>query len=183
MKQYNLLRPINLNELIVGMQILFVSNQHDRREQLETVVALANDQNYFVTQSEKGTFYIVPVACYYHNPLTWIEDKPVYKGDILWYKHGKWSMQITGYNPRTKDKSGFEGIIAKGDGDYNIRGDVSWIPFGNWTWTPCLEKKQGWINIYKNHKAIIYRWDTYQDAFDNRRHFGYITTIQIEWEE
>lgn len=182
MKQYNLLRPLNLNELVVGMQILFVSNQQDRREQLETVVALANEQNYFVTQGKTGTYYIVPVACYYHNPLAWVEDKPVYKGDVLWYIRGKWSMSITGYNHRVSGQNGFEGIVFKGDDIYNVKGDANWAPFSNWTWDAPKEKKQAWINIYKDPTSIMCRYDTYVDA-QQHSNKNTIDTIQIEWEE
>jgi len=182
MKQYNLLRPVALNELIVGMQILFVSNQTDRHEQLETVIAPANEQGYFVTQGKTGTYYIVPVACYYHNPLAWIEDKPVYKGDVLWYKWGKWSMSVTGYNHRTADQTGFEGIIVHGDNKRNIKGDVVRAPFGNWTWDAPKQKQQAWINISRSQTGTKNRYATKEIALQERGP-NTIDTIQIEWEE
>lgn len=183
MKQYNLLRPIALNELVVGMQILFVSNQRERHEQLETVVALPNEQNYFVTQSERGTFYIVPSACYYYNPLTWIEDKPVYKGDVLWYKYGMWSMEVTGYNHRTSPANiGLEGIVFKGDDVYNVKGNESWAPFENWTWVKTQVERSAWINIYKNGICGD-RYPNRNTAFKERMLLDYIDTIQITWKE
>lgn len=176
MKQYNLLRPVALNELIIGMQILFVSNQKDRREQLETVIALANEQGYFVTQGKTGTYYIVPVACYYHNPLAWIEDKPVYNNDTLY---------------RSLTNSTQECIV-----DYIFMENMeSYIRFtgdtgteytdnrrGNLTWTKPKQKKQGWINIYPLKDELMRRYDSKQDALYGKGS-QCINTIQIEWEE
>lgn len=43
------------------------------------------------------------------------------------------------------------------------------------------EKKEGWINIYKNyHTSDIY--NSKEDAFNNRAP-NYIATMKIEWEE
>ena len=45
------------------------------------------------------------------------------------------------------------------------------------------EKKEGWINIYKDNCTIMYIYHSKEDAFNNRREDDYITTIKIEWEE
>ena len=45
------------------------------------------------------------------------------------------------------------------------------------------EKKEGWINIYKDNCTIMNIYHSKEDAFNNRQEDDYITTIKIEWEE
>lgn len=49
------------------------------------------------------------------------------------------------------------------------------------------EKKEGWINLYKNSKNTFTRYSdiylTREDALNNKRPEDYLTTINIEWEE
>ena len=47
------------------------------------------------------------------------------------------------------------------------------------------EKKEGWINIYKDFEdTVCCAYLTKEDALKNRSiEYGYITTIKIEWEE
>ena len=45
------------------------------------------------------------------------------------------------------------------------------------------EKKEGWINIYKNGILSKKIHDAPKNAYDNRDPEDYVTTVKIEWEE
>lgn len=60
------------------------------------------------------------------------------------------------------------------DEDYNI--DLFFVS----------EKKEGYVNIYKNiykNNSISQIYDSYEEAFNSRAIDNYVTTIKIEWEE
>ena len=49
------------------------------------------------------------------------------------------------------------------------------------------EKKEGWINIWgcnDGTKGVdVNVYDSYEDAFNNRKTYDYVATIKIEWKE
>ncbi len=50
------------------------------------------------------------------------------------------------------------------------------------------EKREGWVNIYKNAEAGIRRYaqsifETKEKAIENKDDIYYVTTVKIEWEE
>lgn len=108
--------------------------------------------------------------------LCWVEGRPVYRGDVLWWTtQGRWitarayeNMQ----NPGVKD-------------DNDCESDVAWLT--NLTWTPPKVKREGWVNIYPKDWGGIAsvgslvnetREDADVQADDNR-----IACVRIEWEE
>jgi len=101
-------------------------------------------------------------------PLTWIEGKPVYKGDVLWYKYGGFSMKVTGYNSRTEpndvESGGLEGIISNRIRRYTV-GETVWTNYSAWSWeppAPMPEIKEYWCRVtaYKQWDSGIPGWRT-----------------------
>lgn len=88
-------------------------------------------------------------------PLTWIEGKPVYKGDILWYKGADFSIRVSGYNSRVDQfdaaYGGLEGTIANKTRRYEIN-DTIWANYGAWTWE--APQKEYWYRL-----ALVKQWD------------------------
>ena len=71
-------------------------------------------------------------------PLTFIQGKPIYKGEYLKYTGFSFSdrstiIRVTGYNPHVTDESGLIGTIVQSvnNGLHKI-GDETWAPFDSW---------------------------------------------------
>ena len=78
----------------------------------------------------------------------------------------------------SKDYPGFEDLIAyPNDGNYygghENDGDLMMLP----------ERKEGWVNVYKDGLLGTRVHNTKKEAFDNASPKDYVATVKIEWEE
>lgn len=83
-------------------------------------------------------------------------------------------------------------LIANGNSEdvnyYYITGKVRFLDKEDENDLMMLpEKKEGWINIYRNEKGEYWSgqmlFSTKKDATDAHDHAQYVTTVKVEWEE
>lgn len=113
-------------------------------------------------------------------PLAWVEGRPVYKEDVLFY-----NKEST--YPGSK-------FIAKNYHRWGIAGETYFIDgriyddeeayelVKTLTWEKPATKQEAWINIYPDKHQIVYRYPTKERALIARASNA-ITTLRIEWEE
>lgn len=104
-------------------------------------------------------------------PLAWVEGKPVYKGDRLWWVTQKrWINALRYENNLNKP-------AIKDDND--CVSDVAWL--SNLTWTPPKVKREGWVNVY-GYDRIATTHESQEKANLNAGR-DRIACVRIEWEE
>lgn len=174
-KDYSLLRPFDLEAAKAG-ELLCDIDGNDKYK-----FAAGPDSNgKIVTIFEKDGAFVCPPphspSVFRMAPLAWVEGKPVYKGDVLWYKFGKRDV--------------WQKVVARDRAD-----EVNWMTCEDgihrkvacMTWTYPKVKREGWINIYPNEITGISA--TTSDAYITREYAdsgafpGRIDCICIEWEE
>src|SRR5574343_516281 len=119
------------------------------------------------------------------KPLAWIEGKPVYKGDVLWYNGYNFSIEVTGPNPY-EPKHGLKGIVnfAEGNSPCGYTGcgkEETWAPFNSWTWNKPKQKvkRKIWINVYPDDYFTVYK-DKYEA--DNMASINRLACVETEIE-
>lgn len=83
---YSLLREFNLEQAKAGETILYV---HYRTPEAYVEViyrGCTKSQEQVYVEYENGNGRVIPCTELKMKPLCWIDGKPVYKGDKLWYK-------------------------------------------------------------------------------------------------
>ncbi len=80
------------------------------------------------------------------TPLAWVEDKPVYPGDVL---YGKWP---------DAEKGGYVvgDTLARGRFLTDDKGIVLTDSVERLTWTPPKAKHQAWVNLYPDGTACAH---------------------------
>lgn len=91
-------------------------------------------------------------------PLIFVEDKPVYLGDVLYCKDTKESVLIT-----LED-------FSEGDEEYL-------------TWNKPKVKKEGWVNLYKKSDGSVEAGAVFHTKGEAEFFGGGFTVLRIEWEE
>lgn len=119
-----------------------------------------------------------------HAPLCWVENKPVYVGDVL-YRIGVFSeeaMVVTRYG--MVDNSGpyvFGTGLRCGRGE-GIPEDQSGMYPSQMTWTkPVIKvKKSGWLNIYQNGSHVYHSTREVADIYAS---IDRTDCVECHWEE
>ena len=110
-------------------------------------------------------------------PLCWVEDRPVYKGDVLWNKL---------YPEYRYDVARFENgrIYSLQNETYSHCEEIEDL---SWTKPKKMVKKEGWIAVKTGEKPVSYAaWcsHVYETKEQAEAHYGAQTAcIRIEWEE
>lgn len=65
-------------------------------------------------------------------PLTFIQGKPIYKGDYLKYSESDTIIRVTGYNPHVEDETGLIGTVVQASGNGPAVEGETWAPFDRW---------------------------------------------------
>jgi len=86
------MREFDLEAAKRGEKLVTVDFKYDEYE----YVAGPNRNGRLVVSDDEGTFYIRVVGLFYMAPLAWVEDKPVYKGDVLYNTFFNRVVTITG---------------------------------------------------------------------------------------
>jgi len=142
----SLLRPFDLEAAKNGEEICWSAIKD-----AVTFVGVANNSK--IAYDSGGELGFTSRCSFRMKPLCWVEGKPVYKGDVLWYKDSHstiCTIKVYGYNPRQKNNSGLTGFVVQTDGKYNVGCDEVWAPFSSWTWNKPKQKvkRKVWINVY-----------------------------------
>lgn len=103
------------------------------------------------------------------TPLTWVEDKPVYPGDVL---YGKWP---------DAEKGGYVvgDTLARGRFLTDDKGIALTDNIERLTWTPPKTKHRVWMNLYPDGGFVIYDNET---AANSHAGLTRIECRMIEWE-
>lgn len=169
-KDYSLLRPFDLEKAKQGepicwylnsMVVLFVGISINKE-----VVYKNQDDFICFTNADK-----IKMA-----PLCWLEDKPVYKGDIL-YRKLPGTNEIQELTVQSIEKCTEDPFIRfeqENQAEYadNRRKNLSW--------TKPKQKKQGWINVYP--ARYCYWWTSKEEA-DSAARRHRISCVPFEYEE
>lgn len=190
-KDYSLLRKFDLEMVKCGWDMLY--NLDGELKDCSYVTHHLSPIEEYVFNIEDHGFIVVGASCAntHHQtldyvkmkPLAWVEGKPVYKGDVLYYA------------PRTEVLSGrpctIKGSVSNIANGLQLEeereGTFVWTMASNLTWNKPKVKREGWINIYKN--GTTYLHDTEEEAAKGSVNFrgqcspDFVTTIRIEWEE
>lgn len=177
MNDYTLLRKINPEELVVGMEVL------DTHIALCEFVAGPDDDDdvclrYTCQCSGRETLFVCSVSELRRAPLAWVEGKPVYRGDVLY--RGTSQVVVIGAANETVAVETVAGAV----GDLAGTSDLTWEPVKPKT------KRKGWINLYANSegdKPMVSRHvcltrcaaDELADMVRSER----LACIEVEWEE
>jgi hypothetical protein len=200
-KDYSLLRKFDLDAAKRGEAICMMSRRNarfvahvpecqiDRRvlviaEGASNVNAYCDDGCYII--KDPGAPEALRMA-----PLAWVEGKPVYPGDVLYW--------LNAYNPgatfvvgdRVLDSGTIAGVSTMHDGTTRGEGGDSGMRPENLTWTAPKVKRHGWVNVHRKtggvpaHCAFVshaYSTKELADMYEEN-HGPRLACIRIEWEE
>lgn len=154
----NLLRPLTLDDIKPGTLITWVGNINFG-ETGEIVYGPAGKKQDFVVNWKEDRLVIHRPGSDYPRltPLTWVEDKPVYPGDVLWYKRFK-GCKATAIGPHTYCESGGIEYLDGNDGK-KYSADAA-----AFTWTPPKTKHQVWLNLYPDGSCGVYSTEEHANA-------------------
>lgn len=161
MKNYNLLRKFDLEAAKSGQPCCYDDESGAR------YYVAGPDEGDLVCTSEKtnGNLRLDDLKELRMKPLCWVEDKPVYVGDMLYYISG--SILVSGFS--------FTGLLEYGS--FRIHPDgCSWKKPGR------KVQKHGFINMYQNGlcggKVFSCETEAKIGAMPGR-----VACIEIHWEE
>lgn len=178
---YELLRPFDLEAAKAGAKIT------DKTEIEHTFAAEAGPDGDMAVRDPQGNVFVMDLSEARMVPLAWVEGKPVYPGDVLYWNDNstKSGSKFTAGN-RVLLGGLIDGVSVVIDGPvYNTGGMHS----GNLTWTPPKVKKDGWVNVYP--KSGFSPDKAYCDSHiyptkvvaDDKALFDRVACVRIEWEE
>lgn len=145
-KDLNLLRPFNLELAKAGEPITTAKGNWCRFIGVLSSSKVVVEDNYNSYTFEQSNLRMAPIC--------WIEDKPVYKGDILYIKDINQTDIVVGIHPNREEFLSFKetGACYK-DNRNNLL-----------SWTKPKQKKQGWINCYRENINSAYWYKTKEIA-------------------
>jgi len=143
--------------------------------------------NYVFQCDEDKDFLILNPVDVYLKPLGYVEGRPVYEGDVLYWNDNSTRPGLEEHIRGVDDKGRFLGITTKGGELLYSGGDIS-AECLTWTKPKIKVKKEGWINIYQRDldgflaETSLWIRTTKNEALKDKRP-GALDTIRIEWEE
>lgn len=165
-KDYSLLRPFDLEAAKRGEAI-------DDTFGGRVVLVDGPDVGGRYSVRVDGHFAVVLGSSLRMAPLCWVEGKPVYKGDTLYYKDGEKVV--------VQKSSGSEKIVILSD-EFGYCSEHA----DDLTWTQAKVKREGWISVISTKQpspfsafaSNVYASKEKVESTDPNR-----TIIRIEWEE
>ena len=132
--------------------------------------------------------YVMHESLYFRMaPLTWLEGRPVYSGDVLYKKAKTWGkfVKVTGAKPDG------EFLILECDEPHYSGTEYADNRRGWLSWQKPKTTREGWVNLYSNRHGLMPNvqldngkpFKSYDNAMQNGIHDDYIGAIKIEWEE
>lgn len=159
-RDYSLLRPFDLEAAKAGEQPI-------SKGKVVRYVAGPDCTDRVCCENQNG-FYFIPKRNLYAAPLAWVEERPVYKGDVL-YVDGA-PIEVTG---------GKDGEILSNLWSF----DTKYL-----TWQKPKVKKSGWVNIYPSFgSGCLHPSKEAADLASTQDYLsidsGRVACIEIHWEE
>lgn len=125
---YDLLRPFDLEAAKRGDLLTDVCGN-----EYTFVAESGPDGDHAIRQKSDGNVFVDRASALRMAPLAWVEGKPVYPGDVLWYKTNNFSMMVVERNPYTK--TGLKGVVKEAlPGSVFSGGETTWAEPKSWTW-------------------------------------------------
>lgn len=200
----HLLRPLDLKAVKAGDQVVDTTDMED-----VSISAHVNERGEIAVDWPSTGFVVYDNDTHYQlrmAPVAWIEDRPVYKGDTLYYKR---DVPMIAGEARTVEGPHLEGglmtwqaPIAFVEGRPLYAGDTvysrDWTPdYLSWEKPkpmrkaetpkaekprpkPLMLKKSGWMNIYRSDLCA---YQTREEADENAYLEGRLHCVEIHWEE
>ena len=154
----NLLRPLTLDDIKPGTIVTWVVGDKEV-DWGEIVYGPTEKRQEFVANwKEDGlTVHSVTSADMKKvrlTPLAWVEDKPVYPGDVL---YGKWP---------DAEKGGYVvgDTLARGRFLTDDKGIALTDNVERLTWTPPKTKHRVWMNLYPDGSCGVYSTEEHANA-------------------
>jgi len=174
-KNLSLLRPFNLELAKAGEPFARIA----RGELYIYNYLIGPDSiDFIVSTNAKGEYIrrhvrVLNNGYYFMAPLTWIEGKPVYKGDVLYWKPKNRKVTID--------------YISYGSIDYLMGTDNALYFLDNLTWkspTPPAPKpitvtRVGYINVYRDSRNDAFH--TTRETADVYKADGRIDCLEISY--
>jgi len=170
-KDYSLLRPFDEAAAKRGEMICYKSTPGTN---IKTFLAGPDAYGYIAYVGSNDKLYTGRVADFCMAPLAWVEGKPVYPGDTLY-----WRPEGRKFVARAVEHDcGNEWVIGTDDCNYLTE---------NITWTPQMMKREGWVNIYPPTDSSVAGNTSHayrkKEAADCNARESRIACVRIEWEE
>jgi len=128
-----------------------------------------------VCVSSNNYLQVIHKMCVYQNPICWVDNKPVYQGDVLYFKSPTDKIEAAAFTVLQKGFTEFE-VILQGDGAKYITKDSK-----NLTWSAPKKIRKGWINIYLARcSGKVYET---KDIADEAACIDRVDCIEITWSE
>lgn len=176
-KKLNELRPFS-GEVVTGEKLLWGMGG-------QTCVVLGESNSWPNIPSlgkqycieHSGGLAFVTKRDLFEPPLCWVEDRPVYKGDVLWWRDYKDFPNSAVDSPKHVVTKVLSGVA----GDTLVYDDSGkWLAPRDLTWKSPTVKKEAWVNVYDEIDGALHSTKDLADkwATKNRK-----ACIRIEWEE
>lgn len=177
----SLLRPFDLEAVKRGEKVVWTDDPQDDAGTQWQYVDSDSCANEIVIKSEGLGFIVLGGGEYDHMamaPLCWVEGRPVYRGDVLYYvQHGAYRKFVV------QDLNSFAPTAPVFLEDVpNERGVGCWMSPEKLTWNPPKVKREGWLNIYSGGRVGTAARHTREEA-DHEANSDRLACIHIEWEE
>ena len=176
-KDYSLLRPFDLEAAKRGEPIMGI----DFSWPIIFCGTTTNGQVVFVEYTDKsgGDQEVANIRM---APLAWVEGKPVYKGDTLYWNN---KSSYPGAVLTVGSKIVFEQLISgktiMPDGTVYPDDNESGMLAINLTWNKPKVKKSGWLNIYSGNKSP--RLHPTKETADLQQAANRKACVEVFWEE
>ena len=186
-KDYSLLRPFDLEAAKNGALLTGgagTAHFFDGTAAWKYIAGPDVEGNVLVEIICSGRFNLFPAECFCMAPLCWVEGRPVYSGDVLYWDCG--GAEFTVGSRMLFDGQMIEGVSVTTEGfTHDIPG--TGVLHENLTWKKPKRtvKKAGWINIYPlswmdGRAGAIFQTKT---EADSSARSGRIACTRVEWEE
>lgn len=181
-KDYSLLRPFDLEAAKAG-EIVQWYQDNSTLEYIgpSTSLGEAGCFKWLSGEDTTGTYEGYKAEQLRMAPLAWVEGKPVYKGDILyWNKKSSYPGAVFTVGSKIIYGTLISGKTVMPDGTVYPDDNESGMLAINLTWNKPKVKKSGWMNCYEHNGNCVYPTKTRADlyALPSRT-----TCIEIFWEE
>lgn len=178
---YELLRPFDLEAAKAGAKIT------DMGMIEHAFAAEAGPDGGMAVRDPQGNVFVMDLSEARMVPLAWVEGKPVYPGDVLYWND---TSSAPGSKFTAENRPSVSSLVM---GSSTTTTGATYTDGGMYaaqlTWTLLKVKKEGWINGYSTSLAsnarprfVGYVHPTKScadfDAGEDR-----ITCVRIEWEE
>ena len=185
-KDYSLLRPFDLEAAKAGaplFEIFMHPSTVKTDEEIGTYITGPNNQNEYITSYPPNGYvvYKYSIADVRMAPLAWVEGKPVYKGDILyWNKKTSYPGAVFTVGSKIIYETLISGKTVIPDGTVFPDDNESGMLAINLTWNKPKVKKSGWMNSYDSGEHYVYPTKDRADAMATHSRKD---CIEIFWEE